>query len=406
MDKRVLVIAAWEFKRFFKWKSEIITYLLMILIGGSVYGARDLITSLMSSDPARVVVIAAEMDAEFVQQIVTRLNDRLVFDTQSLEAAERLRLSLAEDELDGILLIDGQGFRLEVLAEEEWIGVLRAHLGEVLRERRLAERQLSVGDLQRLLAPAELDVRFHPEGSGESEGGEKWLAVIVLALVFVGVMTGFGLFFVSITSEKQQRVTEQVVSAASSQLWMDGKLLGITAMSAKTMLTTGLMAYLGVLAAGEFFTEISFSFSGSPVAMLWIVLYGVGGVLFWNCFLAAIAATVSDPTTSTLTPIMFLPILPVVIGAMGLDQPDSFGMQLLSWFPLTSTGVMPMRLAIGDVSGWETVVSFALLLAATAFLRYIASRVFEMSMLIYGKEPSWREMYYWFRQSQEHTKVG
>ena len=224
MDKRVLVIAAWEFKRFFKWKSEIITYFLMILIGGSMYGARDLITSLMSSDPARVVVIAAEMDADFVQQIVTRPNDHLVFDTQSLEAAERLRSSLAEYELDGILLIDGQGFRLEVLAEEEWIGVLRAHLGEVLRERRLAERQLSVGDLQRLLAPAELDVRFHPEGSGESEGGEKWLAVIVLALVFVGVMTGFGLFFVSITSEKQQRVTEQVVSASRHCLLIPTKI--------------------------------------------------------------------------------------------------------------------------------------------------------------------------------------
>ena len=39
------------------------------------------------------------------------------------------------------------------------------------------------------------------------------LTILVLALSFVGVMSGMGFIFAGITGEKQQRVTEQLVRA-------------------------------------------------------------------------------------------------------------------------------------------------------------------------------------------------
>ncbi len=95
---------------------------------------------------------------------------------------------------------------------------------------------------------------------------------------------------------------------------------------------------------------------------------------------------------------MFLPILSVVVGFAGLSQPDSLGMKILSWFPLTSMGAMPMRLGLGNVAWWEFFLSLALLILAIAWLRKAASTIFETSMMIYGKEPSWGEMLRWLRE--------
>jgi ABC-2 type transport system permease protein len=130
-----------------------------------------------------------------------------------------------------------------------------------------------------------------------------------------------------------------------------------------------------------------------------MVLFGIGGLMFWSCFLAAIAATVSDPNTSTRTPLMLLPSIPMVIGFAGLSQPDSLGMQILSWIPVTSMGVMPMRLALGDVAWWEIALSLVLLGLGIAWLRRAASRIFEVSMLIYGKEPGFAEMRRWLKET-------
>lgn len=401
LDKRVFVVAAWEFQRFFKWKSELFTMLLMAGLGAAVYGAGDMIQSLMRDDPAQIAVVRTGDNEVVVASLLVLENERLEFEVHSPTSIPELTARVARRELDGLLQLDEDGFRVQVFEYEDWVGRLKRHLGNVQRDERLQAHQLSSTDFQTIMAPVELTVDYHPDGSPPGAAGERVVAVIVLVLMAVGVMTGFGLFFASITGEKQQRVTEQVVSAASSQLWIDGKLIGITAMGAKNMVITGLMAFLAFSLVRQLNDSppISTSLAGDPLTLVSIVLFGVGGLIFWNCFLAAIAATVADPNTSARTPIMFIPVLPIAIGVSGISQPDSLGMQILSWFPPTSTGVMPMRLAAGHVDTWEIAVSLVLLALGVLLLRKVASKIFELSMLIYGKEPTWREMYRWFRET-------
>ena len=396
MDGRLWVIAVWEFKRYFKWKSELYTLLIMFALLFLTYGAQDLIKRLMSDDPVHIAIL--EQTGSLIRSTDLSDTDLLIFQSHSLDERTQLDDRLAQRELSGILILKPGEFSVQVYESAEWITHLRTQLTELLRAARLEEHRISPGDLESILAPVNLSVSYHSEGNPPGAGAEKWVAIIILGLMFIGVMTGFGLFFASITTEKQQRITEQVVSAASAQLWMDGKLLGITATSVKNMLTTGLIAVLGFSAVGQFtdWGPLDISLAGDPLV---IVLFGILGLLFWNCFLAAIAATVSDPNTSTRTPLMLLPILPLAIGFSGLSQPNSLGMQIMSWFPLTSMGVMPIRLALGEVAFWEIALSLTLLAGATYLLRLLASRVFALSMLIYGKEPGWKEMWRWFRET-------
>ncbi len=60
--------------------------------------------------------------------------------------------------------------------------------------------------------------------------------------------------------------------------------------------------------------------------------------------------------------------------------------------------VMPMRLSVSHVAIWEIVPSLILLALGIFWLRRAASRIFEVSMLIYGKEPSFSEMRRWLKE--------
>jgi len=41
---------------------------------------------------------------------------------------------------------------------------------------------------------------------------------------------------------------------------------------------------------------------------------------------------------------------------------------------------------------WEILLSLTLLIAAVAFMRRAAGKIFGMGILMYGKEPTWTEM--------------
>lgn len=394
VDGRVWIIAQWEFLRYFKWKGELVSLLIIALLALTSFGGSDLIARLLSDDPARIAVVGQQQEAPMEDP-----GGRLLFSNHAEGSEAELERQLLDEELEGILYLGGEAPRVVVKEQGDWLEALQQYMNGLAQHQRLAALNLTEADLAGILAPAGLEVTYHAQGNPPSSKGERVFVIIVMALMMIGIMTSFGLFFVSITSEKQQRITEQVISAVGAQSWIDGKLLGITAMSVKSMFTAGLTAFFSLLLYSQLSDKpwLLAGFSGRPMTLLGILVFGLAGLLFWNWFLAAVAATVNDPNTSTRTPIMFLPTLPVVIGFAGLSQPDSLGMKILSWFPLTSMGVMPMRLGLGQVAWWELVLSLTLLALAIAWLRKAASTIFETSMMMYGKEPGWGEMMRWLR---------
>jgi ABC-2 type transport system permease protein len=54
---------------------------------------------------------------------------------------------------------------------------------------------------------------------------------------------------------------------------------------------------------------------------------------------------------------------------------------------------MPMRWAITEVGIWQLIGSFMLLVLTFYSLRKIAAKIFRVSILMTGKEPSWTEVY-------------
>jgi len=219
--------------------------------------------------------------------------------------------------------------------------------------------------------------------------------------MILAVFVSFAYQFTAITGEKQLKITEQIVSAISPQIWMDGKIFGISLTGISSMLTYSILSILGGM--------LYFQFTGTPISSIIDYLYlpsillylpfALAGILTWNAILAAIASIITDPNNSGKSALMILPVLFVIASFLVTRDPDSGLTLFLSWFPLTSASSMPMRWAITEVSYWQVGGSFLILVLTFYFLRKLAAKIFRVSILITGKEPSFSEVY---KLSKQH----
>ena len=120
---------------------------------------------------------------------------------------------------------------------------------------------------------------------------------------------------------------------------------------------------------------------------------------YWNAILAAIASVINDPNNSGKSSLMMLPILFVIASFLVIRDPDRGLSVFLSWFPLTSATAMPMRWAVTEVEWWQLAGSFIVLVATFYLLRKLAAKIFRVSILIIGKEPSWSEIFKLLKES-------
>ena len=138
-----------------------------------------------------------------------------------------------------------------------------------------------------------------------------------------------------------------------------------------------------------------------PLLTLFIsfILYFIGGYFLYSSFYAAIGAAVDSETDSQqfLLPIILPLILGVYIGFFTvLNDPHGTIATVFSLFPLTSPIVMLMRIPFG-VPAWQLILSILILFATFLFVVWFAAKIYRVGILMYGKKPTWKELYKWLK---------
>lgn len=385
--RSTLAVAGWEFRRYFKWRQQLSGALVSILVFGAWIGVSRL-QDRSGGDTTTVAVIAPAAATPLTG------TDQLSLTSHAAAEEGELRELVSEGELSGLLLLrEAAPAQLVVRRERAWVNDVRELLNGIRRDSVLASENIPPAVLATAFAPAELEVITE---RGERSRTTATVLIIVLSLMLMALLTGLGYIFASITGEKQIRVTEQVLSAIPAQSWIDGKLLGIAAVSVASVLfmvgAFGIVLLAVHLAGGR----IPFSFGGAdPMLVLVILVFAVGGLVLWLTFLAAIAAMIDDPHTSTRGSLLLVPVAATGMAFIAIGNPDSALVKTLAILPPTSPSTMPARMILADVSTPEVLLSLLLLAVAAVLLRVAAGRVFRIAMLMYGKEPTWGEVRRW-----------
>jgi ABC-2 type transport system permease protein len=379
---KIWTIAIFEFKRYFKWKQELIGIGLMLLIF-TLSSLWPLLKDALDKD-YNVAVLATNSSMPELDG----------FKFQRLPPEKKADVEAGIGEVwDAV--IDTSTTPVQLLAKEKasWQDKLKTTMQKWQQQRLIAALPLTEEQQQLIAKLPEIHIQFvNADGGAKDDKGQKLISAGLLFLLGLGVFSGFGYMFTAITTEKQSRVTEQLLTLLTPQQWIDGKILGISLFCLKTMLTSGLFFFL-VLQALRLLDNKpmqTIPMTGFEVfsALLFIGL----GLLLVNSFMAGFAATIDDPNHSSRSMMMFLPAAPLGLAFSVMDNAEGLMMQILSIFPLTSFAAMPLRMANSEVPLWQWVLSLTLLIGCLWWFKAAASRVFALGIRMYGKEPDWSDI--------------
>ncbi|MGE5361364.1 MAG: ABC transporter permease [Bacteroidales bacterium] len=387
--RAVLEVARWEFHRFFKLRQQLISLAVTFVVGAATYAV---VAWVRGSAVATVAVSAAPAGFVLPSAVGVRVVDG------GARSRADLRRDVESRDVDGALIFTGpDDVSLIVRGTPGWVGPLEAAVNVARRHERIRAADLPPATVEAMFAPVAF--RIEEVGGGRAAArANRISAILVGSLMLIGIWVGQAYMFVGITGEKQGRVTEQVVSAIPAQAWMDGKILGLSAVAAASTagyVLSGLILVVGARLAG-FPAPLPAAF-GTPGAVTMMVLLAVAGFAFWNTFIAAIAAIINDPNSSNRGGFIMLPMVPVAIAMMATGRPDALPIRVLSMLPPTASPIMLTRIVVGTVAWWETSVALALLVVTVWGMRLLAGRIFRTSLLMYGKEPTWSEVWRWLR---------
>jgi len=274
----------------------------------------------------------------------------------------------------------------------------------------------------------------------ETFGGEKTSKLgSGLKLAFGGV-AGYLLFMFiiiygnmimrSVIEEKTSRIIEIIISSVKPIQLLLGKIVGTSLAGIaqflvwviiSTVLITIFSAIFGmnldasqVVQNQEQIDQIANSpevqnelvliiqeISNLPLTNLIVmfIFFFIGGFLLYSSLYAAIGAAVDNETDTQqfMLPIIMPLILAIYVGFFTvIENPHGTVSQVFSFIPFTSPVVMLMRIPFG-VPIWQQLLSLLLLLGTFFITVLFAAKIYRVGILMYGKKPSYRDLYKWLK---------
>ena len=282
-------------------------------------------------------------------------------------------------------------------------------------------RKYNIDNLPEILAAVNADVKLQTfridEGDEASETSTTlsyFIGIIMSFMLYMFILIYGQMVMTSIIEEKNNRVLEIVVSSVKPTYLMLGKILGIGAVAVTQILiwlaivmsfTYWVMpSLMSGVAAGvndpELMAAIGKLSDGSYVLSLFVylLLFLVGGYLFYSSIYAAIGSAVDNiQDASQLTTIAVLPIIVgMVLSPSVVSDPMSSYATWVSIIPFTSPMVMMARIPFG-IPFWEIALSIVLLYLTFLFMIWLAAKIYRVGIFMYGKKPTITELIRWAR---------
>lgn len=257
------------------------------------------------------------------------------------------------------------------------------------------------------------EITFIPLDFSTERITERGRAGSGMASVMFGFAIGF-LLYLSIVvygqtimsgvlEEKTTRVAEVVMSSVPTDTLLAGKVLGVGAVGLTQQIiwiaTTYILLKLRAPIMAKFGAPtMNFSLPDiSLVAGILFLLFFLLGFIFYSSLYAAVGSSVNSESEArqAASPLMIMIVSTGVFIQPVLLNPTGTTAKVLSLVPISSPIIMPIRMAVTGVPPLELAASLVFLAIGCLAALWLASRIYRVGLLMYGKRPTMREMAKW-----------
>lgn len=192
----------------------------------------------------------------------------------------------------------------------------------------------------------------------------------------------------STLEEKENRVTEMILTTVHPTTLVIGKVLAVFAVGAVQIVVFFVPVVVGYL----FFRrqldmpEIDLSqLRLEPVTVVVGLLLLLGGLFFFTGVLVAIGAIMPTAKDAGVVfgPMMFTVFIPFYLGGRLINDPDALIVQVFTYFPLTAPVTAMLRNAFGTLPSLAGGIVIAELFILAVLVLHLAVRLFRYGSLAY-----------------------
>ena len=430
MRKIILIIKREYFSRVKKKSFLVMTFLVPILI----IGMYALIFALSMQGGDNIPAVEVIDDSGIFNKGLENKKSA-TFRKSELSLAEA-KQKVIKNEDAFVLYIPGNisnGGTIEMFSQKKAgisvINTIESQLNDQMRTKLLADAGIDVLMLDKIKPKLSVvSKELTLEGEKDSSSGAAMAVGFAAAILIYMSLFIYGIQVMrGIIEEKTSRIVEVVISSVKPFQLMMGKIVGIglvglTQFLLWITLSIGLMTVASqVMFKGkmdQIKSEVPMNKQAAAVStdgpgmdiikavqtVDWtyilpiFIIFFLGGYMLYSALFAAVGSAVeSDTETQQFMLPITLPLLFTYIMSFSfiVNNPDSSLSFWLSIIPFTSPIAMMVRLPFG-VPNWELALSIILLIAGFIFTTWVASRIYRVGILMYGKKVSFAELGKWF----------
>ncbi|HEX4226429.1 MAG TPA: ABC transporter permease [Pseudonocardiaceae bacterium] len=282
-------------------------------------------------------------------------------------------------------LVAGPPGALQVTVKDQLDPRLRAALTGLVQaqalDAQLAEAGLKPSDVQAAVGKAQLAVtQLQPTDPLRAQ--RLGLAIAAAVLLYFALMLLGNLLARGVVTDRVNRITEVLLSAARPGHLLLGKVFGLGVLGFVQLAVVGL-AGLAIAAGTGVLTATGLGFGTLGAGLLWYLL----GFAFYATLFAGIGALVVrlEELQAVLTPIVLTASVGFVVGIDLLVQaPDGAATAVVSLLPPFAPFLMPGRIALGVAEGWQIWLAVLLMLAAIVVVAGYCGRTYAAAIRTIG----------------------
>jgi ABC-2 type transport system permease protein len=328
------------------------------------------------------------------------------------EVRTELGGKIADDQLDAYLVIpqnfDQNDANYEFYSRKAGDFIinetLRDALNTAVRSQRLSDAKISEDQLKSLSKNVNLTVKKVDEkGSEKDDDGGFWAGFVIAFMIYLNLAIYGQMIMATVVEEKETRVAEILFSSAKPFELMIGKLVGVG--------LAGMTQFAIWISSAAILIAVAipqFKSSGIdlplPNITISIIIYFLIYFLLGFFIYASIFALIGSMVTSVQEggQFAFFPIMLMLGGfyfcLAVVRDPNSALAFWASMVPFIAPMTMPVRIISEMPPLWQMLLSISINVLAIVFMIFLASRVYRVGMLMYGKRATIPEVWKWIWQ--------
>jgi ABC-2 type transport system permease protein len=209
-------------------------------------------------------------------------------------------------------------------------------------------------------------------------------------ILLTTVMVCSGYLVQAIVEEKENRTMEILVTSASPDAIMTGKIFGLVSVGLTQLVVWSGIPLIGLFVFAAFFPALHGTVNWVSIAL---TLFTIVPTLFLICTLIAmISVTLGDSREGqAVTGFVMLPTMIPFALVETLSVKSSGALAVfLSLFPLTAANTLAIRMAFATVPAGQILLSAAILVFSTIGAFWLTGKIFRKWVLHSWKSPHWK----------------